>query len=283
MTSLSGLYLNELREIVEGSAEKAAFSGAENNATAHYTLTQANLDQLNGSATGPAGTRELALDLAQILSPNMQEVNRRLVKVSVQQNNGKPLAKFTPTGGAGSGNDLRISFLWSGISFLQRNPDLQTFAFSHSSSLNETPFAWKSDYNPTTGNLTDDTPDEADNTLLANLFLGKDNKPDASKGANERKSHGLLTQRCWWSRYELSGTRLTTVEALSTSWHLVDDVTVHKAKLVVMAQRSREAVFGGRWRQTMVAVGSYAVTIRPWRCGRQTDQRALARAKLVVK
>jgi hypothetical protein len=45
----------------------------------------------------------------------------------------------------------------------------------------------------------------------------------------------------------------------------------------VMAQRSSEAVVGGRWRQTMVAVGSYAVTIQLWRCGWQTDQRALAR------
>jgi hypothetical protein len=50
---------------------------------------------------------------------------------------------------------------------------------------------------------------------------------------------------------------------------------VHKAELMVMAQRSSDAVFGGRWR--LVAVGSYAVTIQPWRCSWQTDQRALAR------
>jgi len=55
---------------------------------------------------------------------------------------------------------------------------------------------------------------------------------------------------------------------------------VHEAELMVMAQRSREAVFGGRWRQTMVEVGSYAVTIQPWRCGWLTD--VLARPKLVV-
>jgi hypothetical protein len=57
---------------------------------------------------------------------------------------------------------------------------------------------------------------------------------------------------------------------------------VHNAELMVMAQRPSEAVFGGRRRQTMVGVGSYAVTIQPWRCGLQTDQRALARPKLVV-
>jgi len=51
---------------------------------------------------------------------------------------------------------------------------------------------------------------------------------------------------------------------------------------MVMARRSREGGVGGRWRQTMVGVGSYAVTIQPWRCGWQTDQRAVARPKLVV-
>jgi hypothetical protein len=56
---------------------------------------------------------------------------------------------------------------------------------------------------------------------------------------------------------------------------------VHKAELMVMAQRSREAVFGGRWR--LVAVGSYAVTIQPWRCGWQNGQRVMARPKLVVR
>jgi hypothetical protein len=58
---------------------------------------------------------------------------------------------------------------------------------------------------------------------------------------------------------------------------------VHKAELMVMAQRSREAGLGGRWRPSMVAVGSSAVTIQPWRRGWQTDQRALARPKMVVK